>query len=76
MEREDIKSIIESLLFVADGPLTIQRLGEVLEGVEQKDSAGDLDELQAEMESAGAGFGWSRWPAVTSCERRKSMRIG
>ncbi len=55
MEREDIKSIIESLLFVADTPLTIQRLGEVLEGVEQKDLRATLDELQAELESGRRG---------------------
>jgi segregation and condensation protein B len=55
MEREDIKSIIESLLFVADNPLTIQRLGEVLEGVEQKDLRATLNELQAELESGRRG---------------------
>lgn len=55
MEPEDIKSIIESLLFVADNPLTIQRLGEVLEGVEQKDLRATLDELQAELESGRRG---------------------
>jgi segregation and condensation protein B len=55
MEREDIKSIIESLLFVADNPLTIQRLGEVLEGVEQKDLRATLDELQGELESGRRG---------------------
>jgi segregation and condensation protein B len=55
MEREDIKSIIESLLFVADGPLTIQRLGEVLEGVEKEDIRSTLDELQTELESNRRG---------------------
>jgi len=55
MEREDIKSIIESLLFVVDNPLTIQRLGEVLEGVEQKDLRATLNELQAELESGRRG---------------------
>src|SRR6266568_5793957 len=55
MEREDIKSIIESLLFVADGPLTIQRLGEVLEGVEKEDLRSTLDELQAELENSRRG---------------------
>ena len=55
MEREDIKSIIESLLFVADGPLTIQRLGEVLEGVEKEDLRSTLDELQAELENGRHG---------------------
>jgi len=55
MEREAIKSIIESLLFVADGPLTIQRLGEVLEGAEKEDLRSTLDELQAELENSGRG---------------------
>ena len=55
MEHEDIKSIIESLLFVADGPLTIQRLGEVLEGVEKEDLRSTLDELQAELENSRRG---------------------
>lgn len=55
MEREDIKSIIESLLFVADGPLTVQRLGEVLEGVEKEDIRSTLDELQTELESNRRG---------------------
>jgi segregation and condensation protein B len=55
MEREAIKSIIESLLFVADGPLTIQRLGEVLEGVEKEDLRSTLDELQAELENSRRG---------------------
>ena len=55
MEREDIKSIIESLLFVADGPLTIQRFGEVLEGVGKADLRSTLDELQAELENNRRG---------------------
>ena len=55
MEREEIKSIIESLLFVADGPLTIQRLGEVLEAVEREDLRSTLDELQAELENSRRG---------------------
>ena len=55
MEREDIRSIVESLLFVADGPLTIQRLGEVLEGAEKQDVRSILDELQAELENSRRG---------------------
>ena len=55
MEREDIRSIIESLLFVADGPLTIQRLGEVLEGAEKEHVRSILDELQAELENSRRG---------------------
>lgn len=55
MEPENIKSIIESLLFVADGPLTIQRLSEVLEGVEKEDVRLTLDELQSELENSRRG---------------------
>jgi segregation and condensation protein B len=55
MEREDIKSVIESLLFVAETPLTIQRLGEVLEGVAKEDIRSTLDELQAELEANRRG---------------------
>jgi segregation and condensation protein B len=55
MEPENIKSIIESLLFVADGPLTIQRLSEVLEGVEKEDVRSTLDELRSELENSRRG---------------------
>jgi segregation and condensation protein B len=55
MEREDVKSILESLLFVADGPLNAQRIGEVLEGVEKAEIRSVLDELQTELETARRG---------------------
>lgn len=55
MEHEEIRSIIESLLFVADAPLTIQKLSEVLEDVEKKDIRSTLDELQAELENGRRG---------------------
>ena len=55
MEREDIKSIIESLLFVADGPQTLQRFGEVLEGVDKETVQAVLNELQAECETQRRG---------------------
>src|SRR3954452_17629433 len=50
MEHDNIRSILESLLFVADDPLTIQRMGEVLEGVEKEDIRSVLDELSTELE--------------------------
>jgi segregation and condensation protein B len=55
MEREEIKSVIESLLFVAEAPLTVQRLGEVLEGVAKEDIRSTLDELHAELEANRRG---------------------
>ena len=56
MERDRLKSILESLLFAAEGPLTIQRIIEVMEGVERKEILFLLQELQAEYEAAGRGF--------------------
>lgn len=50
MEREEMRSILESLLFVADGPLTLQRIAEVLEGVEKTEIRSALDQLQTELE--------------------------
>jgi segregation and condensation protein B len=55
MEREELRSIVESLLFVAEGPLTIQRLGEVLEDVEKDDIRTVAEELRAELESNRRG---------------------
>jgi len=55
MERADLKSIVESLLFVADGPLTLQRLGEVLEESARDEIRSVLDELQAELEKERRG---------------------
>jgi segregation and condensation protein B len=55
MEREEIKSVVESLLFVAEAPLTIQRLREVLEGAPQEDIRSTLSELQAELEANRRG---------------------
>jgi segregation and condensation protein B len=56
MEREDIKSIIESLLFVADGPLTLQRLQEVIDGTSKEEVLSDVNELQEELENSRRGI--------------------
>jgi len=55
MEREELRSIVESLLFVAEGPLTIQKLGEVLEDVEKDAIRTVAEELRAELESNRRG---------------------
>lgn len=55
MEAKEIKSVVESLLFVAETPLTIQKLSEVLDGVEKKDIRSMLDELQAELDNGRRG---------------------
>ena len=50
MGREEVKSIIESLLFVADGPLTLQRIQEVIEGSNREEIRSAVTELQEELE--------------------------
>jgi len=55
MEREEIKSIIESLLFVADGPVTLQRLQEVIDGNSRDDIRSALVALQEELENHPRG---------------------
>lgn len=56
MERDQLRSVLESLLFAAEGPLTTHRMSEVLEGVEKKEMISVLQELQSEYETAGRGF--------------------
>ena len=53
---EDIKYIIESLLFVVDEPLTIDRLKKILIQVETREIREAMDELTAEYEPRGGGF--------------------
>ena len=55
MEREEVKSIIESLLFVADGPVTLQRFQEVIEGSNKDEIRSALVELQKELENGPRG---------------------
>jgi segregation and condensation protein B len=56
MEREELKSIIESLLFVADGPQTVQRFGEILDQADRQTLQGILTELQADYENQSRGI--------------------
>lgn len=56
MERDRLKSILESLLFLADGPLTPHRLGELAAGADKKEILSALAELQSEYETQGRGI--------------------
>lgn len=56
MERNRLKSIVESLLFVAEGPLDVKRLSDVLEGVDKGEVSSILSEIQSEYETEGRGF--------------------
>jgi segregation and condensation protein B len=50
MEIEALKSIVESLLFVAEGPLTWQRLAEVIDGAEKKEILAALEQVKSELD--------------------------
>lgn len=56
MEREDLKSILESLLFVADGPVTVQRLSEVIDGAGKDDIRSLLEEFDTELQDNRRGI--------------------
>jgi len=53
---EDIKYIIESLLFVADEPLTVDRLKKILNQAESVEIREAMANLSAEYEARGGGF--------------------
>ena len=56
MERNRLRSVVESLLFVAEGPLDVKRLSDVLEGVDKGEVLSILSEIQSEYETEGRGF--------------------
>lgn len=56
MERDEIKSILESLLFVADGPQPVQRLAEVLDSVDKELIHELLQELRQDFEAQNRGI--------------------
>ncbi|MGD9411194.1 MAG: SMC-Scp complex subunit ScpB, partial [Desulfobacterales bacterium] len=53
---DDLKNIIESLLFAADEPLTIDRLKKILIDAEAQAIREALDELRADYEARQGGF--------------------
>jgi len=53
---EDIKNIIESLLLVAENPLTIDRIKNILALAEKKEIQNALAELSSEYENRKGGF--------------------
>ena len=53
---EDIKHIIESLLFVAEGPLTVDRIKNILVQAETREIREAMSELALEYEARPGGF--------------------
>ena len=56
MTGTSLKSVVESLLFVADAPLTLDRLCSILEEYERQDIRAAVDELLAEYRQAERGI--------------------
>ena len=56
MEREQVKAIVESLLFVADGPLTLQHLSEIVDAADKSEITAALSDLKAELDSGARGI--------------------
>ena len=56
MEREEVKSILESLLLVADGPQSVRRFSEVLDGVGEDTIESALRELQIDLDKQNRGI--------------------
>ena len=53
---QDLKNIIESLLFVAEEPLTVDKLKRVLETADGNEIRSTLQDLSQEYEARGGGF--------------------
>ncbi len=53
---DNLKHIVESLLFVSDTPLTVDQLKSVLDGVETAAIRAAIDDLMAEYDRRGGGF--------------------
>lgn len=50
MSRLDCKALIEGLLFIADGPLSIDRLVSLLEGFEKSEILSAIEDLRSDCE--------------------------
>ena len=55
-DLEDIKATFEALLFVSHDPLTMEKLGSVLEGVSKSTLKTTMHMLQAEYDQVGRGL--------------------
>ncbi|MFQ5442422.1 MAG: SMC-Scp complex subunit ScpB [Thermodesulfobacteriota bacterium] len=56
MDRDNLKPVIESLIFASEEAVTIARLSNILEGVERKAIRAAVDELAEEYRGRGGGF--------------------
>lgn len=56
MENHELSAVLEALLFVAGEPMPVQKLAEVLEGVDPERVRSALEELRAGFETVGRGI--------------------
>jgi segregation and condensation protein B len=56
MGGEGLRSLVESLLFVAEGPLTLSRLAEVIDGAAKGEIKAALDQIGADLETNQRGI--------------------
>lgn len=57
MEREQVKQIIEALLFASEKPLTVVQIKEVLEEQDAGEIITQIERLQSEYKAGGRSFG-------------------
>lgn len=57
MTRDEVKKIIEVLLFVSERPLPVDKISEVVEGFEKDGIKSIIEELNGEYAAAGRSFG-------------------
>ena len=56
MDRENLKSVIEALIFASESAITINSICSILEGVERKEIREAIETLCAEYAERGGGF--------------------
>ncbi len=56
MDKDNLKPVIESLIFASGEAVTIARLANILEGVERRTIRAAVDELMEEYRGRGGGF--------------------
>ncbi len=56
MTIEELKPIIESLIYVSEEPITVKQLGAILEGESQDDIQAAADQLMDEFNARGGGL--------------------
>ncbi len=56
MERDRLKSVVESLLFVSDATMNLDRLSGAIEGIDKKEVLSAIQDLQSDYETQDRGI--------------------